>query len=388
MCVTNRQVLKNKAYTPTKKNGYTIPGKPKDERQLYIKGCSCGWCYECRNKNANQWRVRLKEEVKANQFKNMIFATFTFSEEEYSKLAKEVRGDEVEKYGDIAGDIDNEVAAKAIRYWSEGIRHKHGKQPRRWLVTERGGNETERVHIHGVIFTDLNNDTILKSWKFGIADDGRSTGRQGWVNEQTINYITKYVFKTDSKHIDFKGRIFASAGIGKAYLEDDLNRYRHRYQGEKTNTTYTDSQGYTCGLPKYYRDRLYTEEERRKLWTIQLDKNENKITIDGVEYNEKDNKTINQAIKNNEIKNIELGFPSEKQIKAIKQINAKKREIIAAHKVVEELKKENKSYKHIIQEREKQKKMLIMLKEHNKKLLEKQTYVHSRRQYDIKQFKT
>ena len=243
MCVINRQVLKNKAYTPTKKNGFTIPNKPTDERQLYIHGCSCGWCYECRNKNANQWRVRLKEEVKSNEFKNMIFATFTFSEEEYSKLAKEVRGDIIKQYGEVQGDIDNEIAAKAIRNWSESIRHKHGKQPRRWLVTERGGNETERVHIHGVIFTDLDNDTILKSWTFGIADDGRSTGRQGWVNEQTINYITKYVFKTDSKHIDFKGRIFASAGIGKAYLENDLNRYRHRFQGEKTNTTYTDSRG-------------------------------------------------------------------------------------------------------------------------------------------------
>ena len=61
---------------------------------------------------------------------------------------------------------------------------------------------------------------------------------------------------------------------------------------------------------------------------------------------------------------------------------------LAIHKVILNLKKENESYKHIIQEREKEKKMLKMLKEHNKKLLEKQTYVHSRRQYDIKQFKT
>ena len=44
----------------------------------------------------------------------------------------------------MQGDIDNEIAAKAIRYWSEGIRHKYGKQPRRWLITERGGNN----HIH------------------------------------------------------------------------------------------------------------------------------------------------------------------------------------------------------------------------------------------------
>ena len=62
-------------------------------------------------------------------------------------------------------------------------------------------------------------------------------------------------------------------------------------------------------------------------------------------------------------------------------------QIIATHKVILKLKKENKSYKHIIQEREKEKEMLKMLKEHNKKILEKRTYVHSRRQYDIKQFK-
>ena len=92
MCVTKgRDILRNKAYEPNKKNGYTWQPAPQDERQLYIKGCSCGWCYECRQKNANQWRVRLKEEVKGNQFKNMIFITFTFSEEAYSRLAKEVR---------------------------------------------------------------------------------------------------------------------------------------------------------------------------------------------------------------------------------------------------------------------------------------------------------
>ena len=114
MCVTKgRDILRNKAYAPNKKNGYTWQPAPQDERQLYIKGCSCGWCYECRQKDANQWRVRLKEEVKGNQFKNMIFATFTFSEEEYSKLAKEVRGDIIKQYGEVQGDIDNEIAAKA-----------------------------------------------------------------------------------------------------------------------------------------------------------------------------------------------------------------------------------------------------------------------------------
>ena len=43
------------------------------------------------------------------------------------EIAKEVRGDIIKQYGEVQGDIDNEIAAKAIRYWSEGIRHKHGQ---------------------------------------------------------------------------------------------------------------------------------------------------------------------------------------------------------------------------------------------------------------------
>ena len=123
------------------------------------------------------------------------------------------------------------------------------------------------------------------------------------------------------------------------------------------------------------------------LWTIQLDKSEGKEIIDGVEYESTDIKTIKQALKNNEIKNIELGYPNDKQIKAIKMINAKKRQIVTIHKTIKELKKENKPYRHIIKEREHEKEMLKMLKEHNKKQLQKKNYVHSRRQYDIKQFK-
>ena len=98
-------------------------------------------CISALGLNVNLSFNKPKEQVQASNSvsgKNMIFITFTFSEEEYSKLAKEVRGDIIKQYGEVQGDIDNEIAAKAIRYWSEGIRHKHGKQPRRWLITERG----------------------------------------------------------------------------------------------------------------------------------------------------------------------------------------------------------------------------------------------------------
>ena len=64
-----------------------------------------------------------------------------------------------------------------------------------------------------------------------------------------------------------------------------------------------------------------------------------------MEYNEDDTKTINQALKNNEIKNIELGYPNEKKIEAVKKINQQRRRIIWHYKVAMELKKANESYK-------------------------------------------
>lgn len=51
----------------------------KDYRLRWIQ-IPCGYCEECRRAKANEWRVRLMEEIKSNP-KNIIFATLTFSEE-------------------------------------------------------------------------------------------------------------------------------------------------------------------------------------------------------------------------------------------------------------------------------------------------------------------
>ena len=56
----------------------------KDYRLRWIQ-IPCGHCEECRRAKANEWRVRLMEEIKSNS-KNIIFATLTFSEESLKKL--------------------------------------------------------------------------------------------------------------------------------------------------------------------------------------------------------------------------------------------------------------------------------------------------------------
>ena len=87
------------------------------------------------------------------------------------------------------------------------------KSVKHWLVTELGHQGTERIHLHGIIFTKETSETIQNIWKYGNIWVGT------FVNTKTINYIMKYITKVDEDHKGFKAVILTSAGIGKQYTE-------------------------------------------------------------------------------------------------------------------------------------------------------------------------
>ena len=73
-------IIENPKYVKSNKNNKRM----RDQRLRWIQ-IPCGYCEECRHAKANEWRVRLIEEIKSNP-KNIIFATLTFSEESLKKL--------------------------------------------------------------------------------------------------------------------------------------------------------------------------------------------------------------------------------------------------------------------------------------------------------------
>ena len=120
-----------------------------------------------------------------------------------------------------------------------------------------------------------------------------------FVNTKTINYIIKYITKIDEDHKGFKSIILSSAGIGKQYTERQ-DAQNNKYNGENTKETYILPNGTRTALPIYYRNKIYTDEERQKLWLNKLDKQERyvmgiKISVkrDENEYN----KILEQAQK-------------------------------------------------------------------------------------------
>ena len=75
------------------------------------------------------------------------------------------------------------------------------------------------------------------------------------------------MLKICEKYPDFRGKVMCSAGIGSHY-EKSYNAKRNRYKGKETIETYKMENGKELPLPKYYHDKIYTEDERENLWII------------------------------------------------------------------------------------------------------------------------
>lgn len=245
MCLYPR-LMTNKKYYPNKKNNYTPP-IAKDYRTTQVP-IPCGQCLECRKQKASEWRIRLGEHIKTHA--NGIFVTLTFDDEHLDKLCEEV------------GKKDcNEVATLAVRRFLERWRKKHKKSIEHWLITELGHQGTNRLHLHGLLFTDHPSD-IAPIWRNGFVFLGT------WVNMQTINYIVKYVTKIDSDHKGFVGQIYTSAGMGRDYMH---RANQNAYRPLKTKDYYVLNNGFKVTMPTYYRNKIYSEDEREALWIEKLD---------------------------------------------------------------------------------------------------------------------
>lgn len=259
MCLYPK-LITNPKYKSNKKNGGKIP--PLLDIRIGEVPIGCGKCIECMKQKAREWQIRLTEDIR--EYKNANFVTLTFSEESLLKLTRIALKDLNEIENEYI--ITNETARIAVRRFLERWRKKHKKSVRHWLITELGHENTERIHLHGIIYAE-DAEEIEKIWSYGWVYIG------DYVNERTVNYITKYITKTDLIHKEYKPKIFTSSGIGKNYFNRkdwELNKYKE----ENTDEAYKFKNGTKSSLPIYYRNKIYSEEEREKLWIKKLDKEE------------------------------------------------------------------------------------------------------------------
>lgn len=262
--------IKNPKYKPNKKNN----GKPpvcKDRRLLYIP-TKCGCCIECRKEKQREWRVRLEEELRSNFG---YFTTLTISPEGIKEIEK--------KSGLKWEENPNEIATKGLRLFLERVRKETGKSIKHWCVTELG-EKKDRIHLHGIFFGQKSAELIRKHWKYGFVFIG------DYCNSRSVNYMTKYMLKVDIKHPSFKQIVLASARIGAGYM-DRLDYLWQKQNYKNINVaTYTFRNGTKMAMPKYYKNKIFTEKEREKMWINNL--NRGLIWIYGEKVKADDWKTI------------------------------------------------------------------------------------------------
>lgn len=254
MCLYPK-LIRNPKYKGNKKNG-GIPPILKDDRVALVP-VGCGFCIECRKQKARDWKVRLIEESKSAPYQ--YFVTLTYSNESLVELSKKCESNDV-----------NIIATESMRLFLERWRKKYKRSMRHWFVTELGDDNTERLHMHGIIYAEkpIDVEDVKEIWKYGHVYIG------DYCTLKTINYIVKYITKIDQSHPDYVPKVLCSAGIGRNYIKRVEPFNLHDFRGEKTQDFYRLPNGTKIALPIYYRNKCFTDEEREKLWLQLLDKNE------------------------------------------------------------------------------------------------------------------
>lgn len=313
MCLYPR-LIKNPKYKATKKNGGNIPAI--SDIRVTMVPIGCGKCIECRKQEARKWQIRLLEDVRHNT--NGKFITLTFSNEsilELSTIINDKNKNKIKGY-----DLDNKIAKVAVRRFLERWRKKYKTSLRHWFITELGHNGTKNIHMHGIVWTNSktdeklkkNNENLLeqieKIWSYGMIWPNKKNGldKPNYVNEKTVNYLTKYVHKVDKENEYYKAIVLTSAGIGSGYTKRPASE-NNKYKPLETKETYTTRTGHQISLPIYWRNKIYSEEEREKLWLEKLDKQERWVCGEKIDISHGDEEYY-KVLEYHRAKNKRLGY--------------------------------------------------------------------------------
>lgn len=205
----------------------------------------CGKCYECKKRIVHGWAFRLMQEEK--RCISSLFITLTYDPENvpFTRSGRQ------------------SLWKKDVQLFFKRLRKAHTKSgevaPIKYFLCGEYGGSTKRPHYHCILFnTDVAN--IEASWQLGLI-------HYGAVGSASVYYTLKYMMKRPPKmrRNDAREREFRlmSKGLGEQYCIRANNKAWHRVDIE--NRMYlTVEGGKKIGMPRYYKDKIYNEEEREQ----------------------------------------------------------------------------------------------------------------------------
>lgn len=238
------------------------PIKIRDPVTGIIKILSCQKCVACVQNRRSGWFLRLKNEEK--RALSVWFITLTYDDENLPIGKMEIP---------TLVKSDLQKFFKRLRKMMFGSKSK-GKYFKYYAVGEYG-DKVQRPHYHIILFLKEMeqkqiSDYVEKCWKMGRNQvEPAGIGSYGYVAGYIIGSLDDhYVIPKEDR---FNDRVFAcmSKGIGEEYI----NKWKEWHKEDYESRSYSVIEdGVKVPLPRYYKDKIFKEEEKR----IQVIENKNR----------------------------------------------------------------------------------------------------------------
>lgn len=232
----------------------------------------CGRCGNCRRARRNQWAFRLQQELKDSE--NAYFITLTYNDEKLPVF--------VNKEGKVKSNLRKEDLQNFIKRLREKIYRQTKERKFRYYAVGEYGTETDRAHYHliGFNINRVVHDKLSSIW-------GKGHVHTGIVTEASIMYVAKYHVNRDMNRQREKGQIsywqknnetneleliieegereieFATMSkrpaIGHGYIK------RNETWHIENMNSYVIQNGYKKAMPRYYKDKIFKEENKEEL---------------------------------------------------------------------------------------------------------------------------
>lgn len=211
----------------------------------------CGKCVLCLKRRQNAWAFRLEEETKVSI--SACFITLTYAVEPISMNGHPT------------------LLKSDFQKFMKRLRKQLNNQGIKYYACGEYGEKTYRPHYHAIMFNLppswlQDSEKLTRTWAHGHVDISPNT-------TATMRYVTKYIMKGrhNPEHI-------IDIDTGEIILEDDrfppfslmskkmglahLTPAMLRHYKEKLISYVTLPGGTATALPRYFRNKIFTKEER------------------------------------------------------------------------------------------------------------------------------
>lgn len=233
MCITPIQLKKDTREAALKRDNFHTLEVP------------CGRCIECLKQRVNSWYVRLMAERKVSE--SGYFITLTYDNQ---FLPYTDDGEITLNYRDI------QLFFKRLRKL-QSAKYPNAKKIRYFAVGEYG-TIGDRPHYHMLLFNVVDIEDVEKAWKNGLIHVGE-------LNDKTTFYTLKYALKygrkwkkSEYENTRVIEKALMSKGLGFEFLTDGIKKF---YKEDVTRPIIMLGNK-KLPLPRYYRDKLFTETEK------------------------------------------------------------------------------------------------------------------------------